>query len=144
MQLSENLAFEYMLRASLKGEKKQLLKKLEQDKGKGIVSYVTPALYNPIELYKSYQDGHESRQCYRVDKEQMLRLQVREKQQQLKSLVTEIEELKSMIKIIQIERDRSSDEELSKHYDQAMENLRQREPSPDPSLGMLTGPKIFL
>ena len=63
-----------MLRASLKEEKKQLLKKLEQDKGKGIVSHVTPALYNPIELYKSYPDGHESRQCYRVDKEQMLRL----------------------------------------------------------------------
>ena len=45
----------------LKEEKKQLLKKLEQDKGKGIVSHVTPALYNPIELYKSYPDGHESR-----------------------------------------------------------------------------------
>ena len=82
-----------------------MLKKLEQDKGKGIVSHVTPALYNPIELYKSYPDGHESRQCYRVDKEQMLRLQVREKQQQLKSLVAKIEELKSMIKFIQIERD---------------------------------------
>ena len=52
MQLSETPTFEYMLRASLKEEKKQLLKKLEQDKGKGIVSHVTPALYNPIELYK--------------------------------------------------------------------------------------------
>ena len=66
----------------------------------------------------------------------MLRLQVREKQQQLKSLVVEIEGLKSMIKVIQIERDQSSDEELSKHYDQAMEIEipRVREPSPDPSL----------
>ena len=133
-----------MLTASLKEEKKHLLKQLEQDKGKGKVSRVTPALYNPIEIYKSYPDGHESRQCYRVDKEQMLRLQVREKQQQLKSLVAEIEELKSMIKMIQIERDQSSDEELSKHYDQAMESPRLREPSPDPSLGMLTGPQIFV
>ena len=47
--------------------------------------------------------------------------------------MAEIEELKSMIKIIQIERDQSSDEELSKHYDQAMETEipRVREPSPD-------------
>ena len=51
-----------------------------------------------------------------------------------------------MIKIIQIERDQSSDEELSKHYEQAMEteSPRVREPSPDPNLGMLTGPKIFV
>ena len=51
-----------------------------------------------------------------------------------------------MIKVIQIERDQSSDEELSKHYEQAMEteSLRVREPSPDPNLGMLTGPKIFV
>ena len=51
-----------------------------------------------------------------------------------------------MIKIIQIERDQYSDEELSKHYEQAMEteSPRVREPSPDPDLGMLTGPKIFV
>ena len=82
-----------------------MLKQLEQDKGKGKVSHVTPAMYNPVELYKGYPDGHESRQSYRIYKEKMLRLQVREKQQQLKGLVAEIEELKSMIKIIQIERD---------------------------------------
>ena len=51
-----------------------------------------------------------------------------------------------MIKIIHIERDQSSDEELSKHYEQAMEteSPRVREPSPDPNLGMLIGPKIFV
>ena len=60
--------------------------------------------------------------------------------------MVEIEELKRMIKVIQIERDQSSDEEISKHYDQAMETEipRIREPSPDPSLGMLTGLKIFV
>ena len=94
-----------MLRASLKEEKKQLLKELEQDKGKGKVSHVTASLYNHAELYKSYPDGHESRKSYKVDKEHMLRFQVREKKQQLKILVAEIEELKSMIKVIQIERD---------------------------------------
>ena len=70
-----------MLRASLKEENKQLLKQLEQDKGKGKVSHVTPPMYNSVELYKGYPDGHESRQSYRIDKEKMLRLQVREKQQ---------------------------------------------------------------
>ena len=107
-------AFEYLLCASLKEEKKQLIKQIEQDKGKAKVNAVTPAIYNPVELYKGYPDGHDSRQQYRIDKEHMLRLQVRDKQQQLKQLVAEIEEIKSMIKIIQIERDQSLDEELSK------------------------------
>ena len=49
-----------------------------------------------------------------------------------------------MVKIIQIERDQSSDEELSKHYDQAMEIPEKKEPSPDIALGMLNGPKMFI
>ena len=49
-----------------------------------------------------------------------------------------------MIKIIQIERDQSSDEELSKQYDQAMESPEKKELSPDLTLGMLTGPKMFI
>ena len=51
-----------------------------------------------------------------------------------------------MMKVIQLERDQSSDEELSKHYNLAMETKspKIREPSPDPNLGMLTGPKIFV
>ena len=68
-----------MLHASLKEEKKQLLKQIEHDKGKSKVSTITPAIYNHVELYKGYPDGHESRQSYRMDKEQMLRLQFREK-----------------------------------------------------------------
>ena len=107
---------------------------------------MTSITYNPTDLYKGYPDGHENRQFYRIDKEHMLRLQVREKQQQLKHLVVEIEELKSMIKVIQLERDQSLDEELSKHYDLAMETKspKIREPSPDPNMGMLTSPKIFV
>ena len=51
-----------------------------------------------------------------------------------------------MIKVIQLERDQSLDEELSKHYDLDMEteSPKIRQPSPDPNLGMLTGPKIFV
>ena len=43
LQLSETPAFEHKLRAFLKDEKKKFLKMLEQDKGKGKVSYATPA-----------------------------------------------------------------------------------------------------
>ena len=74
----------------------------------------------------------------------MLLLQIKEKQHQLRSLVTQIEDLKSMVKIIQIERDQSSDEELSKQYDQALESPEKKEPSPNLTLGMLTGPKMFI
>ena len=49
-----------------------------------------------------------------------------------------------MVKIIQIERDQLSEEEISKHYDQAMESPEKKEPSPDITLGMLTGPKMFI
>ena len=80
LQLSETPTYEYLLHASLKEEKKQLLKQLEHDKGKGKITTATPTIYNPVDLYKGYPDGHDSRQNYRMDKEQMLRLQVREKQ----------------------------------------------------------------
>ena len=72
LQLYETPLFEYMLRASLKEENKQLLKKLEQDKGKGKISSVTLTIYNLVDLYKGYPDGRECKQNYRMDKEQML------------------------------------------------------------------------
>ena len=53
-----------------------------------------------------------------------------------------------MIKVIQVERDQSLDEELSKHYGRelSIEIPRKREPSPssDPALSMLTGPKLYI
>ena len=81
LQLLETPAFEYMLRASLKEEKKQLLRQLEQDKGKIKVSSVTPVTYNPADVYKGYPDGYKNRKAYKIDKEHMLWLQIREKQQ---------------------------------------------------------------
>ena len=74
LQLSETPPFEYMLRASLKEEKKQLLRQLELDKGKRKVSFVTPVTYNPADLYKGYPYGHENMQAYRIHTEHMLRL----------------------------------------------------------------------
>ena len=52
----------------------------------------------------------------------MLRLQIKEKQQQLKKIVYEIESLKEKLIILVTEKDQSSDEELSKHLEQAMQN----------------------
>ena len=52
----------------------------------------------------------------------MLRLQIREKQQQIKQLCTEVDDVRCMIKIIQAEKDQSSDEELNKHFDRAMKS----------------------
>ena len=82
-----------------------MLKQIEQDTGKRKVSAITPAIYNPVELYKGYPDGHEDRQSFRVSKEQMLHTQIREKQQQIKQLCQEVEDMKCMIKCIQMERD---------------------------------------
>ena len=61
LQLSVTQPFQYQLRAALKDEKKQLLRQLEQDKGKQKIISSSPVLYNPIELYKGYTDGHEDR-----------------------------------------------------------------------------------
>ena len=72
--------------------------------------------------------------------------------------MTEIDDLKCMIKIIQAERDQSSDEELNKQFDRTMniETPRRKKvtieesptgsPSPphDLSLSMLSGPKFFV
>lgn len=136
----------YQLRGALREEKKQLLKQLESDKGKQKVTTSPPVLYNPVDIYRGY--GHEDRQSFRVSKEQMLRAQIKEKQQQIKQLCQEVKDMKCMIKCIQTERDRSSDEELSKHYDRAMmiESPKEspKSPSPDPKLSMLTGPKVFI
>ena len=59
----------------------------------------------------------------------MLRLQIKEKQQQLKKIVSKIESLKEMLIILVTEKDQSSDEELSKHLEQAMQNPEQKEVS---------------
>ena len=97
LQLSSVLAFQYILRRDLKEEKKKLLSLLERtSKGKGKADPPSdvPVHYNPADIYRNYPDEHESRQSYRRDKENMLRIQIKEKQQQLKKIVSEIESLK--------------------------------------------------
>ena len=72
LQLSEMPPYQYQLRASLKEDKKNLLKQLEQEKGKGKARTVSLAVYNPVELYQRYPEGHDDKQRFRIDKEAML------------------------------------------------------------------------
>ena len=72
----------------------------------------------------------------------------------MKQLCSEIEELKSAVKILQIERDQSSDEDLRKHYESALniESIEEQKEETPPSspprnmeLSMLSGLRcIFL
>ena len=93
LQLSSIPAFQYILRRDLKEEKNKLLSLLERtskEKGKTDSPSNIPVHYNPADLYRNYPDEHESRQSYRRDKEKMIRLQIKEKQQQLRKIVYEI------------------------------------------------------
>ena len=80
----------------------------------------TPAIYQPVDLYKGYPDHHEDRQKFTKDKENMLRIQIKYKHTSLKKLVKEIEELKRMLEITLRERDQSSDEEMCRAYAEAL------------------------
>ena len=76
--------------------------------------------YSPAELYKNYPAGHRDRQSFRISREAKLKFEIKEKQEQLRKLCKEIEDLKSEVKVLQIERDQSSDDDLSKHYESAL------------------------
>ena len=117
LHLSKLQAYRYQERGYLEEEKKILLQELESNKGKQKVEYSKSISYNPADLYKDYQGDHESRQQFRKSRMSKLRLEIKEKQKQLRQLCSEIEELKSAVKVIQIERDQSSDEYLGKHYE---------------------------
>ena len=96
------------MRRDLKDEKKKLLSLLERtSKGKGKIDPPSnvPVLYNPADIYKNYPDEHESRQSYRRDKEKMLGLQIKEKQQRLRKIVSKIEHLKDILLILVTETD---------------------------------------
>ena len=124
LQLSFVPAFKYILRRDLKEEKMKLLSLLEKStKGKEKADSPSNALtlYNPIDICKNYPNEHDSRQSYRRDKENMPRLQIREKQQQLRKIVSEIKHLKDVLLILVTETDQSSDEELNKHLEEAMQ-----------------------
>ena len=105
LHLSKLQAYQYQEKGYLEEEKKILLQQLESNKGKQKVEYSKSISYKPVDLYKEYPENHESRQQFRRSREAKLRLEIKEKQKQLRQICLEIEELKSVVKIIQIERD---------------------------------------
>ena len=109
----ESPVYQYMKRKDLKDETIKLLtrrkakEKVSEEKEKSVSPEISksPALYQPADLYKGYPDHHEDRQKFRKDKENLLRLQIKDKHNSLKKLVKEIEELKRMLEITTRERD---------------------------------------
>ena len=109
----EDPLHQYIKRKDLKDEKRKLLTRI---KSKEKVSaarekYISPqisqnpAFYQPADSYKGYHDNHEDGQKFRKDKENKIRLQIKDKHNLLKQLVKEIEELKIMLEITIRERD---------------------------------------
>ena len=76
-----------MLLEQLKGKKK-LLDNTSNPPVSKVVSF-----HEPATVYKAYPDKHESRQQYRLSTRETLRAMIKEKQQQIKQLCTEVSEL---------------------------------------------------
>ena len=113
-----------MKRKDLKDERRNILtrikakEKVSEEKEKSVSPEISknPTFCQPANLYKGYPDHHEDRQKFRKDKENLIRLHIKDKQYSLKKLVKEIEELKRMLEITTRERDQSSDEEMCRAY----------------------------
>ena len=111
--------YQYQLREKIRTEKALLL---EQLKGKQKVSetpreelpHKVVSFHEPATIYKAYPDKHESKQQYRLSTRETLRAMVKEKQQQIKQLCTEVSELWDHIKILDAEEEHSSEEEVNK------------------------------
>ena len=127
-ELFETPVYQYMKRQDLKDERRNLLtrrkakEKVSEEKEQSVSPEISknPAFYQPANLYKGYLDHPEDRQKFSKDKENLIRLQIKDKQYSLKKLVKEIEELKRMLEIKIRERDsplmKKCVEPMSKHY----------------------------
>ena len=90
-----------------------------------------PTFYHHAYLHKGYPDHHEDRQNFKKDKENLVRLQIKDKHNSLEKLVKEIEELKRMLEITTRERDQSSDEEMCRAYAEALQSPKAAESPKD-------------
>ena len=155
LRISELEPYQFLERGYLIEKKKQLSKQLEACKRKQKIEYEASMSYSLTDLYRNYPEGRQERQSFRRSREAKLKLEIRERKAELRELCKKIEYLKSEVKVIQIERDKSSDDDLSKHYESALntEAIDQKEeesppPSPPPqnliNLSMLSGPKLFI
>ena len=87
----------------------------------------TPGYYTLAELYKTHLECHKDKQRFRRDKEALLHMQLKEKQQTMKKLAAEITEIKRLIEISIKERDQYSDEEIFKAYSKALRDPGEKE-----------------
>ena len=104
-------------------------------------------------VYKAYPDKHESRKQYRLSTRETLRAMVKEKQQQIKQLCTEVSELRDHINILDAEEEHSSEEEVNKFIKGAMDREVEIVDTPEdieqnvntqPSLFLMSGPKMYI
>ena len=94
-ELSETPVHQYIKRQDLKDEKRKLLirikskEKVSAAREKSVSPQINqnPTFYQPADLYKGYPDHHEDRQKFRKDKANLLKLQIKDKQNSLKQLV---------------------------------------------------------
>ena len=98
LAFAETQPYQYQRREQLRTEKELLLeqlkgkKKLLDNPSNPPVSKVV-SFHEPATVYKAYPDKHESRQQYRLSNRETLRAMIKEKQQQIKQLCTEVSEL---------------------------------------------------
>ena len=98
LALADTQPYQYQIRTQLRNEKELLL---EQLKGKQKIkdsqdtSPISKAVsfHEPATVYRNYPDKHESRQRYRLSTRETLKAMIKEKQQAVKQLCTEISEL---------------------------------------------------
>ena len=133
-QLGNIPPFECILRQSPREEKNKLLCEV-----KGKSSTLPPlyphaqhiiytlGYYTPAELYKTHPESHKDRQQFRRDKEALLHMQLKEKQQVMKKLAVEITKIKRLIEISIKERAHSYEEELEKVYSEALRDPGENE-----------------
>lgn len=94
-ELSKTPIYQYVKIQDLKDEKRKILTRIkekekvseENEKSASPEMSNNPTFYQPIDIYKGYPDHHEKRQKFRKDKENMLRLQIKDKKNSLKKLV---------------------------------------------------------
>jgi hypothetical protein len=114
--------WKYTIRENLRKEKVDLLRYVatpSKDPVKVLYGNPSSSKYAPTDLYFDFPDQHKDRQNFRKDREKLLKLQLKEQQQMLKITLENIKQIKLSIEEIRSERNNSSEEELSRVYEDA-------------------------
>jgi hypothetical protein len=120
--LETTLAWKYTIRENLRKEKVDLLRYVATTREnivKDLSSNPSSSRYAPTYLYMDFPDQHKDRKNFRKDREKLLKLQLKEQQQMLKITLKNIKQIKLSIEEIRSERNNSSEDELSRVYEEA-------------------------